>query len=172
MSLLLSLLPPFFLSLFLPSLLSNPHYSKTKCVQAAAAFLQDGLSVAIGELLSPLLLHDGPRLKLYSHMLDNTNPDPTTRALWVDLAKKHGVAVRCVWFQTDQAICLHNDAVRSQNKLLNPDNREALPRIAFNGFFAKFRKPEATEGFSDITEVAFTFRGTKEEYGLWGTYWL
>ncbi|CAK7220173.1 DNA kinase/phosphatase Pnk1 [Sporothrix bragantina] len=124
--------------------------SKDKCVKAAAAFLQDGSSVAI----------------------DNTNPDPATRALWVDLAKKHRVSVRCVWFKTNPAICEHNDAVRSQNKLLNPDNREALPRIAFNGFFSRFREPKVAEGFADITEVAFTFRGTEEEYELWGRYWL
>ncbi|CAK7206598.1 DNA kinase/phosphatase Pnk1 [Sporothrix eucalyptigena] len=124
--------------------------SKEKCVKAATAYLQDGSSVAI----------------------DNTNPDPATRALWVDLAKKHRVPVRCVWFKTNPATCEHNDAVRSQNKLLNPDNREALPRIAFNGFFSRFREPKEAEGFADITEVAFTFRGTQEEYALWGRYWL
>jgi len=27
------------------------------------------------------------------------------------------------------------------------------------------------EGFQDIIEVEFKFRGTKEEYDVWGQYW-
>ncbi|KJR83120.1 bifunctional polynucleotide phosphatase/kinase [Sporothrix schenckii 1099-18] len=124
--------------------------TKEKCLKAAAAHLQGGASVVV----------------------DNTNPDPATRALWVDLAKKAGVAVRCVWFTTSPATCEHNDAVRALNKALNPDNREALPRIAFNGFFSRFREPKPAEGFADITQVAFAFRGTAAEYAMWGKYWL
>jgi hypothetical protein len=47
--------------------------------------------------------------------LDNTNPDPDTRLIWVDLAKKFKVPIRCVWFKTPIHICEHNDAVRSVN---------------------------------------------------------
>ncbi|KAL1892651.1 DNA kinase/phosphatase Pnk1 [Sporothrix stenoceras] len=124
--------------------------SKDKCLKVASRHLQEGASVAV----------------------DNTNPDPATRALWVDLAKKAKVPVRCVWFTTNPAICEHNDAVRAMNKALNPDNRDALPRIAFNGFYSRFREPKKEEGFVDITQVAFTFRGTEAEYALWGKYWV
>lgn len=48
-------------------------------------------------------------------MPDNTNADPDTRAIWIDLAKKHGVPIRCVWFKTPLVVCEHNDAVRSLN---------------------------------------------------------
>lgn len=90
----------------------------------------------------------------------------------MELARTHKVPVRCVWFKTSLATCEHNDAARSQNKLLNPDSREALPRIAFNGFFSRFKEPKVAEGFADVTEVDFVFRGTEEEYALWGRYWL
>ncbi|CAK7270825.1 DNA kinase/phosphatase Pnk1 [Sporothrix epigloea] len=124
--------------------------SKDRCIKRAAALLQSGKSVVI----------------------DNTNPDPGSRALWMGLGKKQNVLVRCVWFKMSPAICEHNEAVRSQNKSLNPDNREPLPRIAFNSYFSRFQEPKASEGFSDIIEVAFTFSGTEEDYALWGTYWL
>lgn len=49
-------------------------------------------------------------------LADNTNPDPDTRAQWVELAKKNNIPIRCVWFNTPISVCLHNDAVRSLNK--------------------------------------------------------
>ncbi|CAK7563163.1 MAG: DNA kinase/phosphatase Pnk1 [Sporothrix epigloea] len=107
-----------------------------------------------------------------SVVIDNTNPDPGSRALWIGLGKKQNALVRCVWFKMGPAICEHNEAVRSQNKSMNPDNREPLPRIAFNSYFSRFQEPKISEGFSDIIEVPFSFSGTEEDYALWGTYWL
>ncbi|EFX06234.1 diphosphomevalonate decarboxylase [Grosmannia clavigera kw1407] len=123
--------------------------TKEKCLKAATSLLQDGSSVAI----------------------DNTNADPATRAIWVALAAKHNVPVRCLWFRTDMAICEHNDAVRALNDTMNPERREALPRIAFNGFSARFREPSTTEGFAEIVELPFSFRGSADQYTVWGRYW-
>ncbi|KXH67930.1 polynucleotide kinase 3 phosphatase [Colletotrichum salicis] len=103
---------------------------------------------------------------------DNTNPDPDTRAVWVQLAAKNGIPIRCVWFKTPLHICEHNDAVRSMNESLNPESRTALPRMAFNGFKSRFKEPKVKEGFQDITELEFTFRGTKEEHEVWAKYWI
>lgn len=68
--------------------------SKDKCLKAATEYLKEGDSVVV----------------------DNTNPDPDTRKQWVELAKKQGVPVRCVWFRTPLVVCEHNDAVRALNK--------------------------------------------------------
>ncbi|KAJ4146205.1 DNA kinase/phosphatase Pnk1 [Fusarium falciforme] len=123
--------------------------SRDKCVQAAREHLQEGRSVAI----------------------DNTNADPDTRTIWVELAKKFGISIRCVWFKTPIALCEHNDAVRAMNKSLNPESRQVLPKLAFSGFSARHKPPQKKEGFQDITEVSFRFRGTEEEYRIWGRYW-
>lgn len=40
------------------------------------------------------------------------------RFKWVELANKHGVPIRCVWFKVPLQLCEHNDAVRSLNKLV------------------------------------------------------
>ncbi|KAL2133750.1 hypothetical protein VTI74DRAFT_1732 [Chaetomium olivicolor] len=124
--------------------------SKDKCMRAATDFLQEGASVVI----------------------DNTNPDVETRSRWIALAHKHRVPIRCVWFKTPLQLCEHNDAVRSLNKKLNPEGRQGLPKLAFNGFASRFQEPKTQEGFQDIVSVDFKFRGAKEDYGIWGRYWL
>ncbi|KAF4976021.1 hypothetical protein FZEAL_7277 [Fusarium zealandicum] len=123
--------------------------SRDKCVQVARKHLQEGTSVAI----------------------DNTNADPDTRTIWVELAKKFGISIRCVWFKTPLALCEHNDAVRALNESLNPESRQGLPKLAFSGFASRFKPPHKREGFQDITEVRFHFQGTEEEYRIWGRYW-
>ncbi|KAK5662120.1 hypothetical protein OQA88_8025 [Cercophora sp. LCS_1] len=117
--------------------------SKDKCFKAAAEALKEGDSVVI----------------------DNTNPDPDTRAQWVELAQKLKVPIRCVWFKTPLQLCQHNDA-------LNPEDRQSLPQLAFNGFASRFKEPKTKEGFQHVVEIEFKFRGTKEEYDIWGRYWL
>lgn len=102
---------------------------------------------------------------------DNTNADPDTRAVWIDLARKENVPIRCVWFRTPLHVCQHNDAVRSQNKELNPESRQGLPDSAFFGFESRFKEPRAKEGFQDVTEIPFAFRGSEEDFKIWGRYW-
>ncbi|ROV92187.1 hypothetical protein VMCG_09317 [Cytospora schulzeri] len=123
--------------------------SKDKCFKVAKEHLEEGASVAV----------------------DNTNPDPDTRRQWIDLAEKSGIPIRCVWFKTAQSVAEHNDAVRAMNKEMNPEARSALPKLAFNGFSSRFKEPKLKEGFQDISEVDFKFRGTREEYEIWGRYW-
>ncbi|KAK6720827.1 hypothetical protein SNK05_003921 [Fusarium graminearum] len=123
--------------------------TRDKCVQAAKEHLQEGTSVAI----------------------DNTNADPATRTVWVELAKEFGISIRCVWFKTPLQVCEHNNAVRALNESLNPESRLVLPKMAFTSFANRFKPPSVKEGFQDIIEVPFQFRGTEEEYRIWGRYW-
>ncbi|KAL8378095.1 hypothetical protein RB595_008683 [Gaeumannomyces hyphopodioides] len=124
--------------------------TKEKCLAAASDLVKEGRSVVV----------------------DNTNPDPETRAQWVALATKRAVPIRCVWFKTPIALAQHNDAVRSMNAMLNPESRDSLPTIAFNTFGSRFKEPKLSEGFQDIVEIEFTFRGSREEYAAWAKYWL
>ncbi|CAJ2512036.1 Uu.00g076610.m01.CDS01 [Anthostomella pinea] len=127
--------------------------SRTKCFKTAAELLGEGNSVAIVDV-------------------DNTNPDADGRKEWIEFAQKHdGVPIRCVWFKIPKALCEHNDVVRALNKTLNPEARAGLPGIAFNGYFSRFREPKVKEGFQDVVEIEFSFRGTKEDYALWARYW-
>lgn len=88
------------------------------------------------------------------------------------MAKASKVPVRCVLFTTPAPVCKHNDTVRSLNKPLNPEDRSVLPEVAFTGFVSRYKPPKLSEGFQDITEVEFKFRGSEEDYAIWGRYWL
>jgi bifunctional polynucleotide phosphatase/kinase len=124
--------------------------SRDKCVAVATKHLDEGESVAI----------------------DNTNADAETRAVWVKLAQKHKLPIRCIWFKTPLAIAQHNEAVRSMNTTMNPEARTVLPTLAFSGFNSRFKEPKKSEGFSEVVEIEFSFTGSPEEYDVWGKYWL
>ncbi|KAH9896378.1 PNK3P-domain-containing protein [Xylariomycetidae sp. FL2044] len=123
--------------------------TRAKCLTVAADLLESGRSIAI----------------------DNTNRNVDVRKDWVDLAQKYFVPIRCVWFKIPKAVCEHNELVRAMNKSMNPESRTALPGMAFNGFFKDFKEPKVKEGFQDIVEIDFRFRGTRDEYAVWGRYW-
>ena len=87
---------------------------------------------------------------------DNTNADPDTRAVWIELARKHNVPIRCVHFTAPTKLCEHNDTVRAlSDSIFNPEKRSILPRAAFAGFGSRFKEPRMKEGFQDITRIEF-----------------
>ncbi|KAG6005705.1 hypothetical protein E4U54_000289 [Claviceps lovelessii] len=125
----------------------------SKCVDRAKDLLGQGKSVVI----------------------DNTNRNVKTREAWITVAKEAKVPIRCLWFQTTFAVSKHNDAVRVFNKSLAADDdnmkRKILPRMAWASFDKDFQKPTLEEGFQDIIEIPFKFRGTRDEYKIWAQYW-
>ncbi|KAL8872108.1 MAG: hypothetical protein Q9174_002204 [Haloplaca sp. 1 TL-2023] len=108
--------------------------TRDKCVKVASNYLTEGTSVAI----------------------DNTNADRETRAVWVELAQKYKVPIRCVHFTAPNKLCEHNDTVRAiAGEKYNPENRAILPHSAFSSFASRFKKPKAEEGFQDVIQVDF-----------------
>ncbi|CCX05942.1 Similar to Bifunctional polynucleotide phosphatase/kinase; acc. no. O13911 [Pyronema omphalodes CBS 100304] len=123
--------------------------TKEKCVKVARELLSQGKNVVI----------------------DNTNPEASTRLIWVTLAKEYGYKLRCLYFNSPIELCHHNDAVRAfGGDTFNPDKRTLLPGIAFNTFTGRFAKPSKDEGF-DVEEITFEFNGTEEERKIWSKYW-
>lgn len=92
---------------------------------------------------------------IFEH-LDNTNADQETRAIWVQLAKKFAVPIRCVYFPAPAKLCQHNDTVRALcTSKFNPEKRSILPHSAFTGFVSRFKEPKVEEGFQDVIKVEF-----------------
>ena len=91
--------------------------------------------------------------------------------MWIELAKKMNAPIRCLHFTTPPEACRHNDAVRALNPTLNPEKRTMLPGMAFSGFSSRYREPKIEEGFHEIVQVAFKFRGSEEDQNIWGRYW-
>ncbi|RKF51411.1 Bifunctional polynucleotide phosphatase/kinase [Golovinomyces cichoracearum] len=133
--------------------------TRDKCIKVASKNLEEGKSVAI----------------------DNTNANTEVRSEWVRLAARYKIPIRCVYLTTSAEICVHNDAVRAFNDVMNPENRKILPNVAFNGYRKKFQCPELNEGFQDITEIPFQvlilfsvaqFVGTAAEQKIWSRHWV
>ncbi|KAF1921744.1 polynucleotide kinase 3 phosphatase-domain-containing protein [Ampelomyces quisqualis] len=128
--------------------------TREKCVKAATALLAEGTSVVI----------------------DNTNADPETRAVWIKLAQKVNVPIRCVLFTASAKLCEHNDIVRALNvgPETNPESRTILPKLAFTGFASRYREPRLEEGFTQILRTDFEskFEGSEEQKKLWSRYWV
>ena len=140
--------------------------SRDKCLKVAQDHLEEGDSIVIGQFSFLGMMSSS------SHSLDNTNADPDTRAIWIELALKAKTPIRCVWFKTPLQVCEHNDAVRSQNAIMNPESRQGLPGQAFHGFASRYKEPRLNEGFQDIVEIPFAFRGTEDDYTIWAKYWV
>ncbi|KAH7094628.1 polynucleotide kinase 3 phosphatase-domain-containing protein [Paraphoma chrysanthemicola] len=115
--------------------------TREKCIKTATALIQDGTSVVI----------------------DNTNADPDTRAVWVSLAQKLNVPIRCVLFTAPAKLCEHNDTFRALNigTETNPESRSILPKLAFTGFASRYREPKVSEGFAEIIMTEFKVRTTR-----------
>ncbi|CAN9264793.1 hypothetical protein CUC08_Gglean004161 [Alternaria sp. MG1] len=126
--------------------------TREKCVKAATALIIEGTSVAI----------------------DNTNADPETRAVWITLAQKLKVPIRCVLFTATPKLCEHNDTFRALNigPETNRESRTILPHAAFSGFASRYREPKLSEGFVDIIKTNFQFEGSEEQRLLWSKYWI
>lgn len=124
--------------------------SRQKCIKVAREHLTAGRSVAV----------------------DNTNPDPETRASWTQLARELKLPIRCVYFTAPPELCRHNDAVRAANRDLNPESRTLLPGMAFADFARRFREPDAAEGFEDIVRVDFRFEGSEDARRRWCQFWV
>lgn len=122
---------------------------------------------------------------------DNTNADPETRAVWVQLAHKFDIPIRCVHFTAPAKLCEHNDTVRGlADGNLNPEGRTILPHSAFSGFAARFKEPKVKEGFQDIVTIEFQvfsrqnpfswcgkltctqFQGNVQQRKIWSQYWI
>ena len=87
---------------------------------------------------------------------DNTNADQETRAVWVQLAQKFTVPIRCVHFTASSKLCEHNDTVRAiAGGYFNPEKRTILPHSAFSSFASRFKQPKVEEGFQDVVPVEF-----------------
>jgi len=105
-----------------------------------------------------------------SVVIDNTNRNRATRALYVALANQLNVPIRVFWFNTPIELARHNNVYRAFYK--PNEERTLLPGMAFSGFASAFERPEAVEGFDELRIVNFVWEGTEEDKRLWNRYML
>ncbi|KAL9009840.1 MAG: hypothetical protein Q9173_005166 [Seirophora scorigena] len=108
--------------------------TRDKCLTAARNLLVEGTSVAV----------------------DNTNADQAVRAVWIQLAQRFNVPIRCMHFTASTKLCEHNDTIRAiAGGPFNPEQRNLLPHSAFSSFASRYKQPKVEEGFQDVVPVEF-----------------
>ena len=104
-----------------------------------------------------------------SFVLDNTYATRETRRPVLELAREHGLPVRCLWIDTPVEESLYNACLRMldrQQRILSPaeilqlskDDPNMLPPAAIFHYFRSFEPPELEEGFTEIERIAFERR--------------
>ncbi|KAI9276987.1 polynucleotide kinase 3 phosphatase [Phascolomyces articulosus] len=125
--------------------------TRDKCIKACQQALSEGKSVIV----------------------DNTNPEASTRANYIRLAKQANVGVRCFYFTADENLARHNSYFRALHTRSGEEEqkREVLSIMAYNSFKSKFQQPKESEGFKEVKHINFVFEGTDQDKKAWQKWW-
>ncbi|XP_033342825.2 polynucleotide kinase 3'-phosphatase isoform X1 [Megalopta genalis] len=88
-------------------------------------------------------------LEKNSVVVDNTNPDPASRQRYIEVAKKHGIPVRCFVMTTSTDHAKHNNKFR---ELTDPSHVK-ITEVIINSYIKNYQSPTLDEGFTEIVQV-------------------
>jgi len=89
-----------------------------------------------------------------SVVVDNTNPQPEKRKIFIDAAKSLKVPVRAIFFDLEKDKCLYNNLQREVNTHRKHHSKK-VPSIALHIFFKNLQPPTTKEGFEEVITVTF-----------------
>ena len=85
-------------------------------------------------------------------VIDNTNPDKEKRVEIIKLCQQYNFKVRSLHFKTSESLSMHNSHyrnIKSNNKV------KVIPKLVYNIYKKKFKKPTLSEGFYKIEEIDY-----------------
>ncbi|XP_072762871.1 uncharacterized protein F21D5.5 isoform X1 [Anoplolepis gracilipes] len=100
-----------------------------KCIATVEQYLNQGKSVVI----------------------DNTNPDPTSRQRYTEISKRRNVPIRCFIMTTSIEHAKHNNKFRE----LTDPSHIPINEIIINSYMKNYVPPTLEEGFKEIVEINF-----------------
>lgn len=95
-----------------------------------------------------------------SVVVDNTNPDSTSRQRYIKVAKKHQVPVRCLVMSTSIDHAKHNNKFR---ELTDPSHAK-ISEVIINSYIKNYQQPSLDEGFTEIVAINFVPKFQNEEH--------
>jgi len=95
-----------------------------------------------------------------SVVIDNTNPNPESRAQYVDIARKFKIPCRCFLMTSPRKLADHLNIFREN---LTEGATPRIPDIAFNVYKKKYKEPTKTEGFTEIKKINFVPEFSSEQ---------
>jgi bifunctional polynucleotide phosphatase/kinase len=106
-----------------------------------------------------------------SVVIDNTNPEIATRQLYIKLAQKYNVPVRCFYFGDNEDLAQHNNYYRALYKGAE-QKKETLSFLAYRTFKSKLQEPTTKEGFGEVKRINFKFEGDERDREAWSQWWV
>jgi bifunctional polynucleotide phosphatase/kinase len=103
--------------------------TKEKCIEVCKKAIEDNMSIVI----------------------DNTNPSEENRKDYIDIGKQNKYKIICLNFITSRELSMHNNIYRS----LSTQERSIVPKIGYNMYKSKYKKPDKKEGLDEIIEIDF-----------------
>ncbi len=136
------------------------HFAKNKIVPLGVTYINmDTLKTAAKCVsVTNTALKEGK-----SVVIDNTNVSIANRLIYINIAKKNNINIRCFLFTCPLNLCKHNSHFRN---FVTDGVIPVIPNIAYNILNKKYVKPLIDEGFTSIDEIEFCFEndGQKENY--------
>jgi bifunctional polynucleotide phosphatase/kinase len=110
-------------------------------------------------------------LSLYSSVvIDNTNRNKATRALYIALANKLIIPIRCFYYNTPIELAKCNNVYRASH--CPKEGRTLLPGSAFVSYGRDYERPTEDEGFDKLRTVNSVWEGDETQRELWMRYML
>jgi len=103
-----------------------------KCVKVATELLSQGKGVCI----------------------DSTNPSKAKRKVFVDLAKKMNVTIRCFYFKMEKDLVFHLNNLRSINKF-RTNYSKGVADVIIHTWYKNLEEPKINEGFDKVCQINF-----------------
>jgi bifunctional polynucleotide phosphatase/kinase len=100
-----------------------------------------------------------------SVVVDNTNPTKSVRSLYISLAEKYKIPVRCFFFKYPKELVFHLNNLRDIN-LGRKHHTKSVPDVVIHTWFKNMEEPSLSEGFKEIKVIPFVpgpFQSTLDE---------
>ncbi|KAJ7684303.1 polynucleotide kinase 3 phosphatase-domain-containing protein [Mycena polygramma] len=107
-------------------------------------------------------------------VVDDINPDASTRGSFIDAATKLGVPVRCMLFNGSIELAWHNNQYRAYelppSVAAQEPPRKILSKTVFTTFKDNYEAPELSERISQLKKINWVFTGTERERKAWSRW--
>lgn len=79
--------------------------------------------------------------------IDNTNKNIKTRKIWIDIAKKYNLIIKCIYININKDLSIHVNTFR----MLKEEKK--VPNIAIHVYYKYFEEPSLEEGINELVKI-------------------